>query len=215
MPTDKRAALYKAGGFYSISNQVFIQDLLTTNVSPFIITHLIVNQAQDITSKFDYECWIANYIKCSKLDIFTLALTNQASILHCRQNTQQLLRFLYVDDVFLWPINRVQIVKNLREQNKHFHEFQLSIAPKVKELQDCLMSLIEICIQHVNSKTHSRYVTSEMIFQLTERKIKAIIQKQAQRVDIANFQAFTDIFELRKLLICLTNANAFQFYLSL
>ena len=81
LTADKRAPFYKSGGIFSISNQVFMQDLLNKNVSAFIITHIIINKAHAITSRIDYQSWIVNFVKIQKPDIFTLAISNNASLL--------------------------------------------------------------------------------------------------------------------------------------
>ncbi|CAD8177973.1 unnamed protein product [Paramecium pentaurelia] len=215
LPSDKRATFYKQGGIFSITPQILMQDLLTNTLSPFIITHLIIQQVHQIKSKYDYESWITNFIKIVKPELFLLAFTNQPSILQLQQNTPIILKNFYLNNIIPWPMNRAEIVNCLKQHPFKWSEIKINLNKTIKDIQEIIISLIKQCIQAVNGQCGTSYLTSDMVIQQNWRKLKALIQRQSFKIDLIQQQIFLDIFQLRKLLFALINQSAYQFYFTL
>ncbi|KAM3146653.1 hypothetical protein pb186bvf_001183 [Paramecium bursaria] len=212
--SEKRSKIYKQGGIFSISSQVLMQDLLIQALKPDAITHIIINQCHDIKTKYDYESWILNYMKLKRPQIFTLGLTNRPQLLQFRQNAHIILKQLYIEQKLPWPFNRAEIVGFLKQNDKKWSEFAVQPSKQVKEIQDCLISVIDECLIDINLRLGQQIFTTQQIIQSNEYQLITQLIKKKVRFDLTRYQIFKDIFQIRKLLFQLINSSPAQFMYS-
>jgi len=214
----KRTSLYLQGGIFSISTVILTIDLLQKAISPFLITHLIINNAERIDNMLEKTPWITTMIRMENKSMIVVAMSDKAEVIHSKQNFRKLMQCLYLDNCSFWPLSRYEILKEI-SNNPEFstYETNIKMSSSMQKIQKCIMNIMRSCTDEINRRYREKNKGENLIHEselfnhpinILYYKVKDLIS----RFNLTRNHYLKDLFDFRHLLQDLISMDSVSFY---
>lgn len=156
----KRSQLYMQGGFFSLSNIIFIFDIMQNTIPASIITGILINKIERIRNDYDKEFFISTLLRLENLKAFIFGISEDIETFSNKWNLEKMLKNFYLNNVLLWPSCRLEVQEQLMRQEENENNGNMSsfstiekiidLTPLMKKVQRKIMKLISCLIKEIN-----------------------------------------------------------------
>ncbi|KAF1783833.1 DNA repair nuclease, XPF-type/Helicase [Phytophthora cactorum] len=141
--------MYKRGGVFFVTARILVVDLLSNHVDPGLISGLLVNDAHHVTET-SIEAFILRLYRERNREGFIKGFCDDSVALSSGFNrVEQVLKHLYVRNVFLYPRFHVTINSCLEEHQPEVYEIEVAFSPSMKIMQEALLVALEATVKEL------------------------------------------------------------------
>ncbi|KAL0276275.1 UNVERIFIED_CONTAM: hypothetical protein PYX00_003883 [Menopon gallinae] len=145
----EREKSYLEGGLWFVPSTILIVDLIKKRVPIDLITGIVVCKAHNILKNHKDSFVVRLYRQGNKTG-FIKAFSNQASSLRSGfSKAEQVLKALFLRNLFLWPRYHASIKSTLNECKPLVVELHLEMTGSMLQLQNSLLDLIKTTVQEL------------------------------------------------------------------
>ncbi|POM58804.1 DNA repair endonuclease XPF [Phytophthora palmivora] len=152
---NERQQMYKRGGVFFVTARILVVDLLSNHVDPGSISGLLVNDAHHVTET-SIEAFILRLYRERNRDGFIKGFCDDSVALSSGFNrVEQVLKHLYVRNVFLYPRFHVAVNSCLEKHQPEVYEIEVAFSPSMKIMQEALLVALEATVKELQRNTKS------------------------------------------------------------
>lgn len=201
-----RNKAYKQGGIFSVSQRMFITDLLNENIEIKKISAVFINKTEKLT-RMSTECFIVQLIR----------KTNKDCVIKCYSEKpyyfsnsliflDEMFQSLKIDTLILFPRFHEYVKESLL--SLYINEHKLTLNKEIKELQVYLMDIIQSVTNQFNiltrkEKKENKEISTDLL--LNDNLIYSSDTVKGK-------QLISDIINIRRLVFLLFSVDIELFY---
>uniref|UniRef100_M4BN67 ERCC4 domain-containing protein n=1 Tax=Hyaloperonospora arabidopsidis (strain Emoy2) TaxID=559515 RepID=M4BN67_HYAAE len=215
-PLNERQQIYKRGGVFFVTTRILVVDLLSSHVDPGIVSGLLVNKAHLVTET-SIEAFILRLYRERNRDGFIKAFCDDSVALSSGFNrVEQVLKHLYVRNVFLYPRFHVSIHSCLEKHQPEVYEIEVAFSPLMNTMQEALLVALEATVKELQCSTKSLDAADLTMEKALAKSFSTFIRRQLDplwhKLPVKTKQLVADLSTLRQLLVYLSHYDAISYY---
>ncbi|KAL4110827.1 hypothetical protein PRIC1_002512 [Phytophthora ramorum] len=213
---NERQQMYKRGGVFFVTARILVVDLLSNHVDPGSISGLLVNDAHHVTET-SIEAFILRLYRERNREGFIKGFCNDSVALSSGFNrVEQVLKHLYVRNVFLYPRFHVAINACLEKHQPEVYEIEVAFSPSMKIMQEALLVALEATVKELQRSTKSLDAADLTMDKALSKSFSSFIRRQLDplwhKLPVKTKQLVGDLSTLRQLLAYLPHYDAISYY---
>ncbi|KAE8891009.1 DNA repair endonuclease [Phytophthora fragariae] len=213
---NERQQMYKRGGVFFVTARILVVDLLSNHVDPGTISGLLVNDAHHVTET-SIEAFILRLYRERNREGFIKGFCGDSVALSSGFNrVEQVLKHLYVRDVFLYPRFHVAIHSCLEKYQPEVYEIEVAFSPSMKTMQEALLVALEATVKELQRSTKSLDAADLTMDKALARSFSSFIRRQLDplwhKLPVKTKQLVGDLATLRQLLAYIPRYDAISYY---
>ncbi|KAG2763845.1 hypothetical protein PC129_g5744 [Phytophthora cactorum] len=213
---NERQQMYKRGGVFFVTARILVVDLLSNHVDPGLISGLLVNDAHHVTET-SIEAFILRLYRERNREGFIKGFCDDSVALSSGFNrVEQVLKHLYVRNVFLYPRFHVTINSCLEEHQPEVYEIEVAFSPSMKIMQEALLVALEATVKELQRSTKSLDAADLTMDKALAKSFSNFIRRQLDplwhKLPVKTKQLVGDLSTLRQLLAYLPRYDAISYY---
>lgn len=213
---NERQQMYKRGGVFFVTARILVVDLLSNHVDPSSISGLLVNDAHRVTET-SLEAFIVRLYRERNRDGFIKGFCDDSVALSLGFNrVEQVLKHLYVRNVFLYPRFHVAINSCLEKHQPEVYEIEVAFSPSMKIMQEALLVALEATVKELQRSTKALDAADLTMDKALAKSFSHSIRRQLDplwhKLPVKTKQLVGDLSTLRQLLAYLPRYDAFSYY---
>lgn len=175
---NERQQMYKRGGVFFVTARILVVDLLSNHVDPGIISGLLVNDAHHMTET-SIEAFILRLYRERNREGFIKGFCGDSVALSSGFNrVEQVLKHLYVRNVFLYPRFHVAINACLEKHQPEVYEIEVAFSPSMKIMQEALLVALEATVKELQRSTKSLDAADLTMDKALAKSFSSFIRRQ-------------------------------------
>ncbi|KAF4323265.1 hypothetical protein BBO99_00001545 [Phytophthora kernoviae] len=212
----QRLHMYKGGGVFFVTARILVVDLLSNHVDPGIVSGLLVNDAHHVTET-SIEAFILRLYRERNREGFIKGFCDNSVALSSGFNrVEQVLKHLYVRDVFLYPRFHVAINACLEKHQPEVYEIEVALSPSMKIMQEALLVALEATVKELQRSTKSLDAADLTMDKALAKSFSNFIRRQLDplwhKLPVKTKQLVGDLSTLHQLLAYLPRYDAISYY---
>jgi DNA excision repair protein ERCC-4 len=212
----ERQQLYKRGGVFFVTTRILVVDFLSSHVDPGSISGLLVNDAHRV-SETSIEAFILRLYRERNRDGFIKGFCDDSVALSSGFNrVEQVLKHLYVRNVYLYPRFHVAINACLEKHQPEVYEIEVGFSPSMKIMQVALLVALEATVKELQRSTKSLDAADLTMDKALAKSFSSFIRRQLDplwhKLPVKTKQLVGDLSTLRQLLAYLPHYDAISYY---
>ncbi|KAG7401834.1 DNA repair endonuclease XPF [Phytophthora boehmeriae] len=212
----QRLQMYKGGGVFFVTARILVVDLLSNHVDPGIVSGLLVNDAHQVTET-SIEAFILRLYRERNREGFIKGFCDDSVALSSGFNrVEQVLKHLYVRDVFLYPRFHVAINSCLEKHQPEVYEIEVALSPSMKIMQEALLVALEATVKELQRSTKSLDAADLTMDKALAKSFSSFIRRQLDplwhKLPAKTKQLVGDLSTLHQLLAYLPRYDAISYY---
>ncbi|POM62393.1 DNA repair endonuclease XPF [Phytophthora palmivora] len=209
---NERQQMYKRGGVFFVTARILVVDLLSNHVDPGSISGLLVNDAHHVTET-SIEAFILRLYRERNRDGFIKGFCDDSVALSSGFNrVEQVLKHLYVRNVFLYPRFHVAVNSCLEKHQPEVYEIEVAFSPSMKIMQEALLVALEATVKELQRNTKSLDAADLTMDKALAKSFSSFIRRQLDplwhKLPAKTKQLVGDLSTLRQLLAYLPRYDA-------
>ncbi|KAK1930615.1 DNA repair endonuclease XPF [Phytophthora citrophthora] len=213
---NERQQMYKRGGVFFVTARILVVDLLSNHVDPGNISGLLVNSAQHVTET-SIEAFILRLYRERNREGFIKGFCDDSVALSSGFNrVEQVLKHLYVRNVYLYPRFHVAINSCLEKHQPEVYEIEVAFSPSMKIMQEALLVALEATVKELQRSTKSLDAADLTMDKALAKSFSNFIRRQLDplwhKLPMKTKQLVGDLSTLRQLLAYLPRYDAIAYY---
>ncbi|KAF4149743.1 ERCC4 domain [Phytophthora infestans] len=213
---NERQQMYKRGGVFFVTARILVVDLLSNHVDPGLISGLLVNNAHHVTET-SIEAFILRLYRERNREGFIKGFCDDSVALSSGFNrVEQVLKHLYVRNVFLYPRFHVAINSCLEKHQPEVYEIEVGFSPSMKIMQEALLVALEATVKELQRSTKSLDAADLTMDKALAKSFSIFIRRQLDplwhKLPVKTKQLVGDLSTLRQLLAYLPRYDAISYY---
>ncbi|CAI5736103.1 unnamed protein product [Peronospora destructor] len=213
---NERQQMYKRGGVFFVTARILVVDLLSNHVDPGSVSGLLVNDAHHVTET-SMEAFILRLYRERNREGFIKGFCDDSVALSSGFNRmEQVLKHLYVRNVFLYPRFHVAVNSCLEKHQPDVYEIEVAFSPSMKIMQEALLVALEATVKELQRSTKSLDAADLTMDKALAKSFSNSIRRQLEplwhKLPIKTKQLVGDLSTLRQLLAYLPHYDAISFY---
>ncbi|OWZ18322.1 DNA repair endonuclease [Phytophthora megakarya] len=213
---NERQQMYKRGGVFFVTARILVVDLLSNHVDPGIISGLLVNDAHHVTET-SIEAFILRLYRERNREGFIKGFCDDSVALSSGFNrVEQVLKHLYVRNVFLYPRFHVAVNSCLEKHQPEVYEIEVAFSPSMKIMQEALLVALEATVKELQRSTKSLDAADLTMDKALAKSFSSFIRRQLDplwhKLPAKTKQLVGDLSTLRQLLAYLPRYDAISYY---
>ncbi|POM59367.1 DNA repair endonuclease XPF [Phytophthora palmivora] len=175
---NERQQMYKRGGVFFVTARILVVDLLSNHVDPGSISGLLVNDAHHVTET-SIEAFILRLYRERNRDGFIKGFCDDSVALSSGFNrVEQVLKHLYVRNVFLYPRFHVAVNSCLEKHQPEVYEIEVAFSPSMKIMQEALLVALEATVKELQRNTKSLDAADLTMDKALAKSFSSFIRRQ-------------------------------------
>ncbi|KAG7390554.1 DNA repair endonuclease XPF [Phytophthora pseudosyringae] len=212
----ERQQMYKRGGVFFVTARILVVDLLSNHVDPGSISGLLVNDAHHVTET-SIEAFILRLYRERNREGFIKGFCDDSVALSSGFNrVEQVLKHLYVRNVYLYPRFHVAINSCLEMHQPEVYEIEVAFSPSMKIIQEALLVALEATVKELQRSTKSLDAADLTMDKALAKSFSNFIRRQLDplwhKLPVKTKQLVGDLSTLRQLLGYLPRYDAISYY---
>ncbi|ETL83182.1 hypothetical protein F442_17414 [Phytophthora nicotianae P10297] len=213
---NERQQMYKRGGVFFVTARILVVDLLSNHVDPGLISGLLVNDAHHVTET-SIEAFILRLYRERNREGFIKGFCDDSVALSSGFNrVEQVLKHLYVRNVFLYPRFHVAINSCLEKHQPEVYEIEVAFSRSMKIMQEALLVALEATVKELQRSTKSLDAADLTMDKALAKSFSSFIRRQLDplwhKLPVKTKQLVGDLSTLRQLLAYLPRYDAISYY---
>ncbi|KAI9923079.1 hypothetical protein PsorP6_000256 [Peronosclerospora sorghi] len=211
-----RQKMYKRGGVFFVTTRILVVDFLSNHLDPSIVSGLIINNAHHVTET-SIEAFILRLYRERNREGFIKGFCNDSVALSLGFNhMEQVLKHLYVRNVFLYPRFHVAINSCLEKHQPEVYEIEVALSPSMKIMQEALLVALQATIKELQRSTKALDAADLTMDKALAKSFSISIRRQLDplwhKLPVKTKQLVGDLSTLRQLLAYLPHYDAISYY---
>ncbi|TDH72931.1 hypothetical protein CCR75_008688 [Bremia lactucae] len=212
----ERQQMYKRGGVFFVTARILVVDLLSNHVDASSISGMLVNDAHHVTET-SIEAFILRLYRERNRDGFIKGFCDDSVALSSGFNrVEQVLKHLYVRDVYLYPRFHIAINSCLKKHQPEVYEIEVTFSTSMKIMQEALLVALEATIKELQRSTKALDAADLTMDKALAKSFSNYIRRQLDplwhKLPIKIKQLVGDLSTLRQLLAYLPRYDAITYY---
>ncbi|CAI5709940.1 unnamed protein product [Peronospora farinosa] len=213
---NERQQMYKRGGVFFVTARILVVDLLSNHMDPASVSGLLVNDAHHVTET-SMEAFILRLYRERNREGFIKGFCDDSVALSSGFNRmEQVLKHLYVRNVFLYPRFHVAVNSCLEKHQPEVYEIEVAFSPSMKIMQEALLVALEATVKELQRSTKSLDAADLTMDKALAKSFSNFIRRQLDplwhKLPVKTKQLVGDLSTLRQLLAYLPHYDAISFY---
>lgn len=224
--TEKQRA-YLGGGVLAITTRILVVDLLAGRIPVHLVSGCLVLRADSILEVSNEAFVLKLYREKNKLGFIKCFSDVPNAFSSGFATLAKAMRFLLVDEVFLWPRFHSSVRSSLDASNPTVTEIRIAPSSAMNQIQLLLVELLQLCISEIKSSVPKEF--SDQVHCLFEgdfdfSKLDSSIgeiERISEFVSTSNTkrigfsQLISDLRRLRRFVVCLFSMDAVSMFAEL
>ncbi|CAH0476693.1 unnamed protein product [Peronospora belbahrii] len=213
---NERQQMYKRGGVFFVTARILVVDLLSNHVDPGTISGLLVNDAHHVVET-SIEAFILRLYRERNRDGFIKGFCDDSVALSSGFNRmEQVLKHLYVRNVFLYPRFHVAVNSCLEKHQPQVYEIEVAFSSSMQIIQEALLVALEATVKELQRSTNALDTADLTMDKALAKSFSTYIRRQLDplwhKLPVKTKQLVGDLSTLRQLLSYLPHYDAISYY---